>query len=368
VQVDVSRFNPKKLVAGGGDGMSLWISRGVVDLHGGQVLLYVPPVEFESAAKVSAESSPASTARPGSMRKLSKQQSQSMQSSRVFFSGHHGKTVVVELPMTRVLTPDDQAKLTRLQAALHARRHQGDAGGHAEEEDDEDMIDDIMSFSPQSSVSSLAMSRKDMPQRQDSLPAGPGAGTHSGGLPHVADTEKDNDAAGSPSTHPAAVRDNKADVSGRGEEVDVVEMIDDHAFGVSSRRASVAPVHGRSHSQRHGHGHGHGHGAGGGSRRVSAVPMHLRDRRGSAWVALDEQGTSYASPFRVASLSLSLSLTHTHTHTHTHDCVFCPSCVDSGGGTSGVPGHHRYGHVPPPVRLSVPPAQPPGVPSRVVQP
>ena len=40
VHADISRFNPKKLVAGGGDEMSLWIGRGVVDLHGGQVQPY----------------------------------------------------------------------------------------------------------------------------------------------------------------------------------------------------------------------------------------------------------------------------------------------------------------------------------------
>ena len=43
VEHEIEHFNPRKLVAGGGDGMSLWISRGVVDLHGGSLRFFSEP-------------------------------------------------------------------------------------------------------------------------------------------------------------------------------------------------------------------------------------------------------------------------------------------------------------------------------------
>jgi len=209
VQADILHFNPKKLVAGGGDEMSLWISNGVVGLHGGQMRLYVPDKEdqHETAA-------PASTG--------GEEKAKAAHASHVMFSGHHGKTVVVELPLTRVLTPDDQLKLSRMDSALASREKS--AGGHGNDEDDDEEDEDEVwdpndsSLSAQSSMSSMT----------SQLAA---------------------------------------------ENRDVVEECDAESFG-PSRRVSHGPAF-----------------PGGQSRRASAVPMHLRNRHGSSWVALDEHGT-----------------------------------------------------------------------------
>jgi len=208
VQADILHFNPKKLVAGGGDEMSLWISNGVVGLHGGQMRLYVPVVvEDDKPEKASKTGSPGD----------SKEKAKAAHSPHVMFSGHHGKTVVVELPLTRVLTSDDQLKLSRLESPLTGRSK---AAGASEEESDKDDEDEVWdpndsSLSAQNSAMSLLAA----------------------------------------------------------ENRDVVEECDVESFG-PSRRVS----------------HGPGF-PGGQSRRASAMPMHLRNRRGSSWVALDEHGT-----------------------------------------------------------------------------
>jgi CheY-like chemotaxis protein len=206
-------FNPKKLVAGGGDEMSLWISNGVVGLHGGQMRLYVPVVvEDDKPEKASTTGSPGD----------SKEKAKTALAPHVIFSGHHGKTVVVELPLTRVLTPDDQLKMSRLESPLTGRSK---AAGASEEESDEEDEDEVWdpndsSLSAQNSAMSLLAA----------------------------------------------------------ENRDVVEECDAESFG-PSRRVSHGPAF-----------------PGGQSRRASGMPMHLRNRHGSSWVALDEHGT-FRMPF-----------------------------------------------------------------------
>jgi len=333
VQVDVSRFNPKKLVAGGGDGMSLWISRGVVDLHGGQVLLYVPAADVENAVKAHGESTVMHTARRGSTQKAGEaNERRSIQSSHIVLGGQNGKTVVVELPMTRVLTPDDQIKQAKLEAFLAARQTKTD--GHAMADDVDVDIDALIRMSDTSSMSTIAgVSSRGFSQngllvtaRKDSREV-----PHDW-LPRPADAKKDDyrggpragypTAATGTSTPTAAASDERtAGVdettdSSRREEMDVVEIVDDDAFGVPSRRLS----------------HNHD----GGPRRVSAGPPV---RRGSAWVVLDEDGTYVPAPSRSV-----LALCSCVRPSPAVSCMYV--CVlGSGGGAAGVAVNHRDGHL-----------------------
>jgi CheY-like chemotaxis protein len=48
----VVQFNPEKLQAGGGSGLGLWITKGIIDLHGGVISVYSKGEGFGSTFKV----------------------------------------------------------------------------------------------------------------------------------------------------------------------------------------------------------------------------------------------------------------------------------------------------------------------------
>ena len=258
------------------------------------------------AGKLSNESSPASTGRPGYGSKSS------AHSAPGCFTGHGGRTVVVELPMTRTLSPDDQVRLAGLATALAARDTEagGDEGGDGDGIDDEQLA---AFASAKSSVSSIGVSRKGSRSAgqhgHDGHLVAPPVGMAPMSLPTAYDGAV------------VAVADDLTD-SSRWEETDVVDV------------PGVGDV---GHAPRPSPGHGHGHGPHAASRRSSAVPMHLRDRRGNAWVALDENGSSFSS------ISLGCPFI-----SNSSICLLCvPSSLlflsffNSGGCAAGVAVGHR---------------------------
>jgi CheY-like chemotaxis protein len=72
---EIEHFNPRKLVAGGGDGMSLWIARCIVDLHGGTLRYFQEPTGHHHAGAAQGNN---------------------------FAAAQQKKTFILELPMSRV--------------------------------------------------------------------------------------------------------------------------------------------------------------------------------------------------------------------------------------------------------------------------